>query len=133
MCHLRIALLDGLAQVGYLLFIDLGLLHHDLDTIEATAMSDHSGDHRLIEREPFLDMIPRSVDTPDMWPTVVMGLRPIETEHLTSSTGMLPSHDSAMAGHEGLRVPSSLKDGGMHRAARRGVVSGPDLDLIHPL
>jgi hypothetical protein len=97
--HLYIALLDGLAQGGYLLFIDLGLLHHDLDTIEATAMSEHSGDHRLIEREPFLDMIPRSVDPPEVWPTVVMGIRPIETEHLTSSIVMLPSNDSAMAGH----------------------------------
>jgi len=125
--------LDGLAPVGSLLFIDIGLLHYDLDTVEATAIGDLSGDHRLIEREPFLDMVPRSVDTPDVWPTVVMGIRPIETEHLTSSTVMLPSNDSAMAGHEGLRIPSSLKDGSMHRAARRGVVSGPDLDIIQPL
>ena len=56
-----------------------------------------------------------------------------DTEALASSTTMLGGNDRAMAGHQGLGVPASLKDCRMHRPARRGVIARPHLDSIKPL
>src|SRR6516165_8443068 len=131
--HLGIALLHGLLQVRDLLFEPLRLLDHHLHAIKTLAIRNDSGHDGLIRRHPPLDVVPGLLDPPYLGTTLVMGVRPIQTEHLPPAAPMCWGHHLAMEGQQRVSVPTRLKDGFVHGPTARFLVRAPHLQIIDPL
>jgi hypothetical protein len=113
--------------------VPVRLLHNHLDSIEAPTIGYHRCDHCLIRSQTVLDMVPRLVHGPYFPPALVMGIGPVQADHLPSTATMGTRHHLAVAWHQGLSLPAGLKHRFMHgpTAARR--VWLPHLHMMDPL
>src|SRR5215813_631316 len=131
--HVGIAFLDSLLQVRDLLFVPIRLLDHHLDAIKTLAICHHGGHNGLILRHPPLDMVPGLLYPPNLGTSLVMSVRPIQTEHLPSAAPMCRGHYLAVEGQQRVGIPARLKDGFLHGPTARFLGLAPYLHPIDPL
>jgi len=96
--HLGIALLDGLLHVRDLLCVPIRLLNHHLDAIKTLAIRNHGGHDGLILRQTPLDMLPGLLHAPNLGASLVMGICPIQAEHLPPAASMRRGDHLAVEG-----------------------------------
>jgi hypothetical protein len=96
--HVGRALLDSLLQVRNLLFVPIRLLDHHLDAIKTLAIRHHGGHDGLILRQTPLDVLPGLLHAPTLGASLVMGLCPIQAEHLPPAASMRRGDHLAVEG-----------------------------------
>src|SRR4030095_12165479 len=99
--HLGIALLDSLLQVRNLLFVPIRLLDRHLDAIKTLAIRNHGGHDGLILRQTPLDMLPGLLHAPNLGASLVMGICPIQAEHLPPAASMRRGDPPSAGGRGG--------------------------------
>src|SRR5262245_34350741 len=78
-------------------------------------------------------MIPGFLHAPNLEAPLVMGVGPIQAEHLAPPAAMIRGNHHAVMGHEHVCSPSRFKDCLMHRAAGGSLVVFPYLQVVDPL
>src|SRR5215510_6482559 len=130
--HLLVAVFRRPLQIGHLLFECFGVLDDCLQAIDHVAIRDHRDDDGLKPRRALLHIIIGQVDAKDVGAAFVMRQRPVQTDDLSSAASVVVGPLGAVTLHEGVRVPSRLKDGCMHGATARRITL-PHLPLVYTL
>src|SRR5262249_17338544 len=84
-------------------------------------------------RIPPLNLIPALLHPPDLWPPIVMRIRPIQAQDGSPMATMVAGDLRAVAPHHGINVPPGLEDSGMHRPPAPPGARPPHLGIINPL
>jgi len=83
------------------------VLDHDLHAINQRSIRDDRGHDRLVLRQVFLHMVPGLLHPPDVGAPIMVGIGPIQTEHLAfpstvllSYGGPMPQQGLCISGHK---------------------------------